>query len=241
MARPVSRGAPLRLVLATAPGLLSLAVTGSGCGNDAPFDPPPPGSSGSGGSGAVSGGGGSAGGTDGDAGSMSGDGSGGSDGMDSDTGDTGGEADGLIPDASTGALWFDAGVSLDHDAAEALCNDSTFAGYDDWILPPIQGHLAFVVGCDIQSVDTCQLSDPTCLDQVCGDTLSCPTCPPEADACYFDETLWGSSCLDESRFWSSSACPDCPDDAFWAYDFGLAQPFTQLRGATAGVRCARLP
>lgn len=216
-------------------GVGCVGLTLLACGTDRRgFDQPPPGG-GSAGSGLAGGSAGTAGGTGTDDGAADG-----SSGGSADDGTTGGAAEPPVITDPTGRQWFDADLADDFAGAQALCDDATVGGFDDWRLPPIQSHFGVVVDCDIQSAGSCLLEDPGCLEELCGDpTSACPTCPSQPGDCFFDADVWQTDCATHRVYWSRSVCTDCGAGVYWAYDFGAAAPLPLVASTLGSIRCVR--
>jgi hypothetical protein len=124
------------------------------------------------------------------------------------------------------------------------CNDGTWGGYTDWVLPDIDELISLIRGCvdgtttgDL-SLSNCGVEDPGCTNSVCNDGVDCDACSadegPGVEGCYWDTALSGT-CL---WTWSSSLRADDAGYA-WAVKFNRGLAVCKPKNWNFNVRCVR--
>ena len=143
-------------------------------------------------------------------------------------------------DSTSGLMWLDGsdiGVTkYIWDEAISLCQDLTWASYDDWHLPTISELRSLISGCDdTETGGSCGVTD-SCLESSCQDENYCDGCPPWGDewSCTYPSGLNG----DCGSFWSSSAVAD-DNDLAWGVYFGDGSVYNDSDDYGYGVRCVR--
>lgn len=93
-------------------------------------------------------------------------------------GGAGGDWITFVSGLHVGYGWYPTGASLNLTDATEACDDLTLAGLSGWVLPSIDHMRTLLDGCSgNESGGACRISDPGCLDELCGTDAACPSCP----------------------------------------------------------------
>lgn len=150
-------------------------------------------------------------------------------------------------DPSSGLCWQNPPTTdkMTWSDAVSFCENGTWDGYTNWVLPDIDELISLMRGCldgeatgDF-SLSSCGITDPGCLETICEEGQHCDYCKsfdgPGSGGCYWDPDLSGS-CM--SPYWSSSVNASYTQYA-WGVHFVQGGGHYWDKSSTGSPRCVR--